>query len=155
MAVGAGRLDEGAHDELGRGIAGGSLEVGAEGIGAGAGASPSPAPAPSPAAGGGGAAPAPVQTQASLDGSGLAVAKGCISCHAADRVVLGPAFKDIAAAYEYSADNIVALMENVRNGSQGKWAARLGDSLECPAKSNLVSEEEAKKLVVWILKMKK
>ncbi|MBQ9578943.1 MAG: c-type cytochrome [Ottowia sp.] len=89
---------------------------------------------------------------ANLDGAALAEAKGCQSCHAVDRVVRGPAYKDVAAVYEYSADDIVMLMESIRNGSKGKWAARLGDSLECPAKGNLVSEEEAKKLVTWILK---
>lgn len=116
-----------------------------------AGTSTNPSPSPSPAGGG---VPIPAPTQASLDGAALAEAKSCLSCHAVEETVYGPAYKDIAAKYEYSADDIVRLMGSIRNGSKGAWKDNLGVSLEMPA-STLVNDEEAKKLVVWILKMKK
>ncbi|HEX9390454.1 MAG TPA: c-type cytochrome [Usitatibacteraceae bacterium] len=46
---------------------------------------------------------------------------GCSSCHAADRKLVGPAFRDIAARYRGRADAEVLLVAKVRNGGAGVW----------------------------------
>ncbi|MES2090008.1 MAG: c-type cytochrome [Pseudomonadota bacterium] len=45
---------------------------------------------------------------------------GCMACHAKDKKVLGPAFKDIAAKYK-GQDATAKLMEKVRKGGSGVW----------------------------------
>ena len=45
---------------------------------------------------------------------------GCMACHAKDKKVIGPAFKDIAAKYK-GQDVTAKLMEKVRKGGGGVW----------------------------------
>ena len=45
---------------------------------------------------------------------------GCMACHAKDKKIVGPAFKDIAA--KYKGQNVTAkLMEKVRKGGSGSF----------------------------------
>jgi cytochrome c len=44
---------------------------------------------------------------------------GCMACHAKDKKLVGPAFKDIAAKYKGQADAPVKLAEKVRMGGAG------------------------------------
>ena len=46
---------------------------------------------------------------------------GCMACHAKDKKVVGPSFKDIAAKYKGQADIVPKLMEKVRKGGSGVW----------------------------------
>ncbi len=46
---------------------------------------------------------------------------GCSSCHAADRKLVGPAFRDIAARYRGRADAEALLVAKVRSGGAGVW----------------------------------
>jgi cytochrome c len=46
---------------------------------------------------------------------------GCMACHAKDKKLVGPAFKDIAAEYKGQADIVPKLMEKVRKGGSGVW----------------------------------
>ena len=46
---------------------------------------------------------------------------GCLACHAKDKKVVGPAYKDVAAKYKGQADAVAKLSEKVRKGSVGVW----------------------------------
>ncbi|HVL76891.1 MAG TPA: c-type cytochrome [Noviherbaspirillum sp.] len=75
----------------------------------------------------------------------LARSKGCVACHAMDKKLVGPAFKDVAARYADERGAEDRLVEKVLKGSQGAWGA-----IPMPANTN-VSQEEARALVRWIL----
>ena len=46
---------------------------------------------------------------------------GCTACHAIDRKVVGPAFRDIAAKYRQQSGAEQRLFESAKNGSEGIW----------------------------------
>lgn len=75
----------------------------------------------------------------------LAQQKACVACHAADKKILGPSFKDIAAKYAGQKDAVDKLAQKVIKGGVGVWG-----QAPMPANSS-VSEAEAKTLVQWIL----
>ncbi len=70
---------------------------------------------------------------------------GCVACHAPDKKVIGPAFKDVAAKYHGQKDAKQVLAEKVRNGGVGVW----GQIPMPPSPS--VSDEDLQTLVEWIL----
>lgn len=77
----------------------------------------------------------------------LAQKSNCLACHQVDKKILGPAYKDIAAKYDNDAATVQTLTDKVRNGGSGNWG-------QIPMPPNpLVSEEDAKTLVEWILAM--
>jgi cytochrome c len=78
----------------------------------------------------------------------LATSKNCMACHAADKKLVGPAFKDIAK--KYAGDKAAAdkLAEKVIKGGAGVWGP-----VPMPANPQ-VSADESKKLVAWILATK-
>jgi cytochrome c len=76
----------------------------------------------------------------------LAKAKGCFACHAVDKKIVGPAYKDVAK--KYTAKDEAKLVEKVIKGGSGAWGA-------IPMPPNpAVSKEEASKLVKWVLSLK-
>ncbi|MDB5733013.1 MAG: cytochrome [Variovorax sp.] len=75
----------------------------------------------------------------------LATAKNCMSCHAVERKVLGPSFKDVAAKYRDSKGAADALAQKIMKGGAGVWGA-----VPMPANTQ-VSEAEARKLALWVL----
>ncbi len=75
----------------------------------------------------------------------LAQSKNCLACHAADKKLVGPSFKDIAAKYKTDKGAVDKLAAKVIKGGSGVWGA-----VPMPANTQ-VSEVEAKKLVNWIL----
>ncbi|MDO8772254.1 MAG: cytochrome C [Burkholderiaceae bacterium] len=46
---------------------------------------------------------------------------GCMACHAKDKKVLGPSFKDIALKYKGQKDASAKLIDKVRKGGSGVW----------------------------------
>ncbi len=78
----------------------------------------------------------------------LATSKNCMACHAADKKLVGPSFKDIAK--KYAGDKAAAdkLAEKVVKGGAGVWGP-----VPMPANPQ-VSADESKKLVAWILATK-
>ena len=78
----------------------------------------------------------------------LATAKNCMSCHAVDRKILGPAFKDIAAKYKDNKGAADMLATKIMKGGSGVWGA-----VPMPA-NNQVNEADAKKLAAWVLSAK-
>ena len=78
----------------------------------------------------------------------LAQKKNCLACHAVDKKVVGPAYKDVAAKYAGQKDAVDKLTQKVLKGGSGVWG-------QIPRPANpQVSEAEAKQLVTWILGMK-
>ena len=78
----------------------------------------------------------------------LAQKKNCMACHAVDKKVLGPAYKDVAAKYAGQKDAVDKLSQKVIKGGAGVWGP-----VPMPANAQ-VSEAEAKQLVQWILTLK-
>ena len=77
----------------------------------------------------------------------LAKAKNCMSCHAVDKKLVGPAYKDVAAKYKGDAGAAEALAAKVKAGGKGVWG-------QIPMPPNNVTPEEAKKLATWVLTQK-
>ena len=86
--------------------------------------------------------------QAQADaGADLAKAKNCLSCHAIDKKLVGPAYKDVAAKYKGDAKAPAMLAAKIKAGGKGTWG-------EIPMPPNNVTDDEAKKLVAWVLSQK-
>ena len=77
----------------------------------------------------------------------LAKAKNCMACHQVDKKVVGPAYKEVAAKYKGDAGAPAMLAGKVKAGGKGTWG-------QVPMPPNNVTEDEAKKLVGWILGLK-
>jgi len=77
----------------------------------------------------------------------LAKAKNCMSCHAVDKKLVGPAYKDVAAKYKGDAKAPAMLAAKIKAGGKGTWG-------EIPMPPNNVTPEEASKLAAWVLAQK-
>lgn len=84
------------------------------------------------------------QAQAA-DESALAKSKNCLTCHTVDKKLIGPAYKDIAA--KYKASDAAMLVDKIKKGGSGVWGT-------VPMTPNNVTDDEAKRLVTWILSQK-
>ncbi|WP_374486674.1 c-type cytochrome [Zoogloea sp.] len=81
-------------------------------------------------------------------GADLAKAKNCLACHAVDKKVVGPAYKDVAAKYKGDKTAEAKLIEKVQKGGSGVWG-------QVPMPPNpQVNPAEAKTLVAWVLSQK-
>ena len=78
----------------------------------------------------------------------LAKEKNCMACHAVDKKLVGPAYKDVAAKYAGQKDATDKLAQKVIKGGAGVWGA-----VPMPANPQ-VNEAEAKQLVQWVLSQK-
>jgi len=77
--------------------------------------------------------------------------KGCTVCHGIDKKVIGPSYQDVAERYKDSPASIVDTLTNkVLKGGKGNWG-----EVAMTANENLVTPEEAKSLVTYILTLKK
>ena len=78
----------------------------------------------------------------------LAQAKGCFACHAIDKKVVGPAYKDVAAKYAGDKTAVDKLAQKIMKGGSGVWGP-----VPMPANTQ-VNEADAKKLAAWVLSQK-
>ncbi|MBD9502659.1 c-type cytochrome [Pseudomonas sp. BGr12] len=78
-------------------------------------------------------------------GEELFKAKACVACHAVNKSVVGPAFKEVAA--KYGADGVAHISNSIKTGSKGNWGP-------IPMPANAVSPEEAQTLAEWIVTLK-
>jgi cytochrome c len=78
----------------------------------------------------------------------LATAKNCMACHAVDKKLVGPAYKDVAAKYAGQKDAVDKLAAKIMKGGSGVWGP-----VPMPANAQ-VNEAEAKKLAAWVLTQK-
>jgi cytochrome c len=76
----------------------------------------------------------------------LAQQKTCMACHALDRKIVGPSYKDVAAKYSGQRDAAVAMLaEKIMKGGVGVWGP-----VPMPANPK-VSAAEARQLALWVL----
>ena len=78
----------------------------------------------------------------------LAKSKNCMSCHAIDKKLVGPSYKDVAKKYAGQKDAADKLAAKVIKGGSGVWGP-----VPMPANAQ-VNDADAKKLVAWILATK-
>ncbi|MEK8030803.1 c-type cytochrome [Ideonella sp. DXS29W] len=77
----------------------------------------------------------------------LAKQKNCLACHATDKKLVGPAYKDVAAKYAGQKDAVAKLAEKIQKGGVGVWG-------QVPMPANPVTPDEAKQLATWVLSIK-
>lgn len=75
----------------------------------------------------------------------LARERNCMTCHAVDRTLLAPSYRDIAKRYEGQPGAAADLARTIADGSRGKWG-----SIPMPASPQL-APGEASRLARWIL----
>jgi cytochrome c len=78
----------------------------------------------------------------------LATAKNCMACHAVDKKLVGPSYKDVAAKYASDKSAVDKLAAKIIKGGSGVWGP-----VPMPANAQ-VNEAEAKKLAAWIMTVK-
>lgn len=78
----------------------------------------------------------------------LAKSKNCMACHAIDKKVVGPAYKDVAKKYAGDAKAADMLASKIIKGGSGVWGP-----VPMPANAQ-VNDAEAKKLVAWLMSFK-
>jgi len=72
----------------------------------------------------------------------------CLSCHAVDKKLVGPSYKDVAAKYRGQAGAEKMLVEKVKKGGVGVWG-------QIPMPPNAaVSDADLNAMVKWILSQK-
>ena len=81
------------------------------------------------------------------DGLELAKSKNCLACHAVDKKVLGPGYKEVAAKYKGDKGAEAHLINKIQKGGSGVWG-----QIPMPPQS-AVSPDEAKTLAKWILSL--
>lgn len=89
-----------------------------------------------------------VASGAAFASADLAKAKNCMACHAMDKKLVGPAYKDVAAKYASDKDAVNKLAKKIREGGTGVWG-----QVPMPANPQ-VSEAEAQTLAKWVLTVK-
>jgi cytochrome c len=78
----------------------------------------------------------------------LAKKHACFACHALDKKLVGPAYKEVAVKYRGDKGAEAKLFESVKKGSSGKWG-------QVPMPPNAaVPDADVKTLVKWILSQK-
>ena len=78
----------------------------------------------------------------------LAQKKNCMACHAIDKKLVGPSYKDVAAKYAKDKDAATKLADKIVKGGAGVWGP-----VPMPANTQ-VSAAEAKQLATWVLSTK-
>jgi cytochrome c len=72
---------------------------------------------------------------------------GCFACHAVDKKLVGPAYKDVAAKFKGQPGAAEELAGKVRNGSKGVWGP-----IPMPANPVAkISDDDLKASIAWIL----
>ena len=82
---------------------------------------------------------------ASLD---MAKMYNCTACHATDKKLVGPSYKDVAAKYAGQGDAVEVLAAKIQKGGSGNWGP-------VPMPPNpQVNDADAKALAEWVMAQK-
>jgi cytochrome c len=81
-----------------------------------------------------------------LANEALAKKNLCVSCHAVDKKMMGPSFKEIAAKHKGDKDAEAKLVNAIKNGSKGVYG-----QIPMPAQPNAAADAPA--LAKWILSL--
>jgi len=85
---------------------------------------------------------------AAQDAEELLKKHACLACHAVDKKLVGPAYKDVAKKYAGQKDAAAMLVEKVKKGGVGVWG-------QIPMPPNAaVPDADLKVMVNWILSQK-
>ena len=82
---------------------------------------------------------------------GLALVAGsdCLTCHKTSEKNIGPAYKEVAAKYENTEENVKMLADKVIKGGSGVWGA-------VPMTPHpQISQEDAEAMIKYIMLLKK
>ena len=83
-----------------------------------------------------------------LASEALAKKYNCLACHAIDKKLVGPSYKDVAAKYKADAGAEAKLVAKVKSGGVGVWG-------QIPMPPNAaVPDADVKTLVKWVLSTK-
>ena len=78
----------------------------------------------------------------------LAKKHACFACHAVDKKLVGPSYKDVAAKYRGDKGAEAKLFDKVKKGGTGVWG-------QIPMPPNAaVPDADVKALVKWIMSQK-
>ena len=78
----------------------------------------------------------------------LAKKHNCLACHAVDKKLVGPSYKDVAAKYRNDKGAEAKLVDKVKKGGTGVWG-------QVPMPPNAaVPDADIRTLVKWILSQK-
>lgn len=75
----------------------------------------------------------------------LATKSACLACHAADKKLVGPAYKDVAAKHKGQADALAKVTARIKSGGSGMYGP-----VPMPPQPNL-KDDELKLLAEWVL----
>ena len=75
----------------------------------------------------------------------LARKNACMSCHAVDKKLVGPAYADVAKKYAGQKDAAASLAQHIKGGGAGRWGP-----VPMPAQPGL-SDADALTLANWVL----
>ncbi|MFZ4535946.1 c-type cytochrome [Propionivibrio sp.] len=88
----------------------------------------------------------------------LAKAKGCLACHTVDKMVIGPAYKDVTKKYAGQKDAEAKITETILKGTPAPaglgWQKQGKANLAFMPPNATVKPDEASKLAKWILSLK-
>ena len=82
------------------------------------------------------------------DGSKLITKYNCLGCHAVDKRIVGPSYKEVAARYRNQKQAEALLMKEIGSGVQGKWGSPI------PMPPQQISDQDLRPIVRWILQQK-
>ncbi|MDO9252709.1 c-type cytochrome [Hydrogenophaga sp.] len=75
----------------------------------------------------------------------LASKNACLACHAADKKLVGPSYKDVAAKHQGQADAEAKVVARIKSGGSGMYGP-----VPMPPQPNL-KDDELKLLAAWVL----
>lgn len=75
----------------------------------------------------------------------LAKSKNCMACHAVDKKMVGPSYKDVAAKYKGKGAE-ATLAAKIKKGGVGAWG-----NVPMPPKN--VTDAEAASLAKWVMSL--
>lgn len=75
----------------------------------------------------------------------LAQKSACLACHAVDKKVVGPSYKEVAAKHKGQADALEKVSARIRSGGSGMYGP-----VPMPAQPTL-KDDELKLLASWVL----
>jgi cytochrome c len=81
-----------------------------------------------------------------LASADLARSKNCMACHAVDRKLVGPSFKDIAG--RYTEQDLAHMTTVIQRGGSGRWGP-----IPMPGNAS-ITPEEANSLARWVLEQR-
>ncbi|UQB70248.1 c-type cytochrome [Epilithonimonas zeae] len=81
------------------------------------------------------------------EGKSLIEGSDCLGCHKLDEKMIGPSYKEVAAKYDNTPENVEMLAEKILKGSSGVWG-------DVPMPAHGFSKENAKFMAQYILSSK-